>query len=151
MKRKEIFIYLISGLFIILFLYSSLSKWLDFDDFVHQMKNQPFNRRYLPVLLYILPSIEIITALLLILDRTRLVALWSCLSLMVLFSGYIILIKLNFYGRIPCSCGGVISKLDWTQHLIFNLFFVGLGAIGVYLLSHPMKSKLKSLNKTSYA
>jgi hypothetical protein len=37
------------------------------------------------------------------------------------FTTYIILI-LNFSSFIPCSCGGILEKLGWTEHLIFNFF-----------------------------
>ena len=133
MTKKETLITAICGLFILLFFYTAFSKWMDFGEFEHQMANQPFDRKYLNLLLYGLPSLEILTALLLIPPQTRLISLWSCLLLMVAFTFYIVLIKLNYYGRIPCSCGGVIRHLSWTQHLIFNVFFLALAVTGVIL------------------
>jgi hypothetical protein len=44
-----------------------------------------------------------------------------------------VLIKLNYYGKIPCSCGGAIAHLSWTQHFFFNLFFIILSAIALYI------------------
>jgi len=37
---------------------------------------------------------------------------------------------LKVFDRIPCSCGGIIAKLSWGQHLVFNLIFLGLALIG---------------------
>jgi len=38
-----------------------------------------------------------------------------------------------FVEKLPCSCGGVIAKLSWNQHLLLNLGFVllALGAIAL--------------------
>jgi hypothetical protein len=49
------------------------------------------------------------------------------------------LVKLLVFGRIPCSCGGLISSLSWTQHLFFNLFFLLANAI--VLSIYPVKER----------
>jgi hypothetical protein len=38
---------------------------------------------------------------------------------------------ISFDKNLPCSCGGIISKLSWKQHIIFNLFFIVLSVIGI--------------------
>lgn len=53
---------------------------------------------------------------------------------MFLFTVYIFMI-LNFTSFIPCSCGGVLEKLGWTEHLIFNAVFVIMGLIAISLKS----------------
>lgn len=40
---------------------------------------------------------------------------------------------MSFSKRLPCSCGGVIALLSWKQHIAFNLFFLSLAVIGIYL------------------
>jgi putative oxidoreductase len=131
MNKKSTFIILASGILIIVFFYAPISKWEDFPAFVHQMDNQPFGPGMRPVLLYVLPSLELLAAILLTMDRSRAIGLGLTTLLMTLFTGYIILIKLHFYGRIPCSCGGVIGKLNWTQHLLFNFTLLGLSALAL--------------------
>jgi hypothetical protein len=37
---------------------------------------------------------------------------------------------LIFIPELPCSCGGIIQQMNWTQHLIFNLFFFLLSLYG---------------------
>jgi hypothetical protein len=50
-----------------------------------------------------------------------------------MFTTYIFLI-LNFSDYIPCSCGGVLEKMGWTEHIVFNLIFIVIAAIGVFYL-----------------
>jgi hypothetical protein len=38
-----------------------------------------------------------------------------------------------FAEHLPCNCGGVLQKMNWRQHLIFNLFFICLSLIGIRL------------------
>jgi len=40
---------------------------------------------------------------------------------------------LAFAPKLPCSCGGVIQKMTWGQHVIFNLFFTLLALVGIWL------------------
>jgi putative oxidoreductase len=132
MKRNERIVTLISIAFIFLFVYAALSKWLSFTQFVDQLDNQPFSKTFSKILTYLLPSSELLIAGLLFFDRSRGLGLWASFVLMIVFTGYIILIKLNFYGHIPCSCGGVIERLTWTQHLYFNVVFIALAVWGLF-------------------
>ncbi|WP_411840595.1 MauE/DoxX family redox-associated membrane protein, partial [Myroides odoratimimus] len=59
-------------------------------------------------------------AFLLTLRSTKLLGLYLSYSLMVAFTIYIYLI-LNYSDFIPCSCGGVLEKLGWNEHLWFNI------------------------------
>jgi hypothetical protein len=47
-----------------------------------------------------------------------------------MFTTYIIIIT-RFSPYVPCSCGGVLQKLGWTEHLVFNIVFVVLAATGI--------------------
>jgi len=132
MKRK-IIIEIISSLLILLFLYASVSKWLAFKVFIGEMNNQPFPNWMTPFLVWSIPFIEVIIAIGLIFERTRIPALYASLVLMSAFTIYTIVILLHAFKYIPCSCGGVIRKLTWPQHLFFNLFFVGISLLGIVL------------------
>ena len=118
---------------ILLFLYASLSKWLDFKLFIGEMNNQPLPNWMTPYLVWSIPSIEVLIALLLIFEKTRLPALYASLTLMLVFTIYTIVILLHAFKYIPCSCGGVIRKLTWPQHLVFNLFFVVISLAAILL------------------
>jgi len=132
MKRK-IIIEIISSLLILLFLYASVSKWLAFRTFIGEMNNQPFPNWMTPFLVWSIPFIEVIIAIGLIFEKTRIPALYASLVLMSAFTIYTVVILLHAFKYIPCSCGGVIRKLTWPQHLFFNLFFVGISLLGIVL------------------
>ena len=119
-------------LFVLLFVYAALTKLLDFQKFVVQLGQSPMLTGYATVLAWAVPIFELVTSALLIIPRTRLVGLCAAFSLMVMFTTYIVLAS-RFSEYVPCSCGGVIEGLTWTQHLIFNVVFVLLGLAGLIL------------------
>ena len=132
MKRK-IIIEIISSLLILLFLYASVSKWLAFKTFIGEMNNQPFPNWMTPFLVWSIPIIEVLSVVGLIFEKTRMQSLYASLFLMLAFTIYTVAILLHSFKYIPCSCGGVIKKLTWPQHLFFILFFVGISLLGIIL------------------
>jgi putative oxidoreductase len=129
MKEEQI-VEIIYLLLILLFGYTAVSKLADFNDFRSQMSKQVFSAPVREILLYTLPAIEILTATLLISPRFRLTGLVLSSALMLLFTGYIILILSGYYKSIPCVCGGVLKMLNWRAHLWFNVFFLVLAVLG---------------------
>jgi hypothetical protein len=124
-----------------LFIYASLSKFLDFQRFIGEMNNQPLPNSWTPFLVWTVPSLEIAISVALVFERTRMVGFTASLALMTLFTIYAATILLHFFEYVPCSCGGVIRKLTWPQHLVFNLFFVVLSVMGIILQRRsPFKS-----------
>jgi putative oxidoreductase len=132
MSRK-VLIEIISSLLILLFVYAGVSKWLDFKGFTGEMNNQPFPNWMTPGLVWTIPLLEVIIALSLIFERTRTKGLYASLLLMTAFTVYTITVLMHFFSYVPCSCGGVIKKLTWEQHLFFNLFFVAISLIAILL------------------
>lgn len=130
MKRNDIFVDVISALFIILFLYAALTKLSDYEKFRVQLGQSPLLTAFAGVVAWAVPAVEIVLSAMLFFRPTRLVALYGCFTLMVLFTAYITAI-LNFSDYVPCNCGGVLEKLGWKEHLVFNVGFVLLAAIGV--------------------
>ena len=109
----------------------------DFGQFKVQLGQSPVLTAYVDGVAWMVPGVEYLLALLLLFNGTRLVAFYGSLVLMVMFTTYILLV-LNFSDYIPCSCGGVLEDLGWTEHIVFNLFFVALAIIGIILLeAHP--------------
>ena len=133
MFKRQILLECISALLIMLFLYASLSKFLDFHTFIGEMNNQPLPSSWTPFLVWFIPCSEILMCIALLFERTRLIGFYAALFFMSLFTIYSIIIVLNFFGRIPCSCGGVIKRLTWRQHIVLNLFFVALSISGIVL------------------
>jgi hypothetical protein len=133
MSKKQVMIECVAALLIVLFLYASLSKFLDFQTFIGEMNNQPMPNSWTPFLVWIIPCSEVAIAFALLFEYTRLLGLYASAVLMTLFMLYSLVILLHFFSYIPCSCGGIIKKLTWKQHLVFNLFFVALSGFGIIL------------------
>lgn len=131
MKRNYL-VEIIAALFILLFVYTASSKLYDLNDFRYVLTFSPLLNPAAGLISWSLPLIEIIISLLLFFPRTRRVGLWSSLIIMILFTGYLTYM-VYFTPHHPCSCGGVISKMTWKQHIVFNLFFTLLAALGLWL------------------
>lgn len=149
MFKRQILIECISALLILLFLYASMSKFMDFHTFTGEMMNQPLPHYLTRFLIWFIPITEIVLCLLLLFERTRLLGLYGSLGFMSLFTIYSIIIILNFFGRIPCSCGGVIKRLTWRQHIVFNLFFVSVSISGIILQRRKL-FKTITITKNSF-
>lgn len=130
MKRTYVTDFAIT-LYVILFSYTSGSKFLDIDQFARDMEKQPFNHTVTEGLTWGVPIIESLIVLALIFPRYRIAGLKAATGLMLLFTVYVLLVILRVFDKVPCSCGGVIRSLNWEQHLVFNLFFVALGLFGL--------------------
>ncbi len=122
---------IIACLFILLFIYAALSKLLDYQKFQVQVGQSPLLTPFRGLVVWAIPAIEILIAGLLAFQRTRLAGLYASHGLMALFTAYIFAIT-RFSDYIPCSCGGILQKMSWNQHLIFNLCFVVLGLTGIF-------------------
>ena len=122
---------LISYLLIFLWVYAAMSKLLNFEQSRMQMMNQVFPVSINRILLWAVPFTELLIAGFLLFSISRKAGLVLSAILLFLFSGYVLLVMLNVFGRIPCSCGGIIAKLSWGQHLVFNLVFLSLAILGL--------------------
>jgi len=132
--KKTLALGIIVTVIFMMLLYASFSKYFDFAAFKRGMYNQPFPAWLSSVLIIFLPPIEIVLAILLTLEKTKKKALVGTIVMMTAFTLYIVAILLNFFPHVPCSCGGIIRALSWEQHLIFNLFFIAIGLIGVKIM-----------------
>jgi uncharacterized membrane protein YphA (DoxX/SURF4 family) len=131
-QRKEIFIDLVCAVFVVLFVYAAASKLIGYDKFRLQLGQSPVLTAFAGLAVWFVPAFEILLALLLMKSRFRLIALYASFCLMVMFTAYIVVIT-RFSDYVPCSCGGVLEKLTWDQHLVFNLVFVVLAFIAIVI------------------
>jgi putative oxidoreductase len=118
----------IPAVLILLFVYTGCSKLFDLESFTHTLYNQPIPRPLVPLLVLILPALEIATAACLLFDRTRLIGLYSGLALLTVFTLYIGAILVHLFTKVPCSCGGIFRRLSWGQHFWLNLALFILAA-----------------------
>jgi uncharacterized membrane protein YphA (DoxX/SURF4 family) len=130
----------INYLFILLFVYAAVSKTLDFQNFQAQLGLSPLLSAFADYVSFGVILVEVLIAVLIAIPRFRLIGLYSAFSLMVMFSTYIFII-LNYSSFIPCSCGGILEKMTWKQHLIFNLIFVLLAATSIALTKTKAPTK----------
>ncbi|WP_256009123.1 MauE/DoxX family redox-associated membrane protein [Desertivirga xinjiangensis] len=130
---------LIIFLLVLLWTYAAMAKLLDFESSKNQMLSQVFPKNISIALAWLVPLTELITAALLCFTRTVKAGLIISLGLISAFSIYILLIITGLFGQVPCSCGGIIEKLSWGQHLVFNLFFTGISIAGILLTSAKIR------------
>ena len=120
--KRALFIELAAYLFTILFLYAGLSKLLDFGNAVEQVSLSPLLAPIAKPVVIGLPILEILVAIFIFIPSTRMKAFHASLALMLLFTGYVIYI-LCTNDKLPCTCGGILQEMSWTEHLVFNIAF----------------------------
>ncbi|MCG2419747.1 hypothetical protein K8089_12000 [Aequorivita sp. F47161] len=145
--NAETVVIIISYLYSLLFLYAAVSKLLDFETFTVQLAQSPLLSAFAGVIAWLVPGIEIAIAVLLMVPKFRTLGLYAAFTLMVMFTAYIFII-LNYSDFIPCSCGGVLEKLSWTQHLIFNVIFIILAGVAVFFTAQGNNKKTLLLHAT---
>jgi uncharacterized membrane protein YphA (DoxX/SURF4 family) len=124
---------IICYLYMLLFTYAAFSKLLDFVNFKVQLGQSPLLSSFVEYISWAVPVTELVIVVLLAIRRFRLIGLFASFSLMVMFTTYIFIV-LNFSSFVPCSCGGILENMSWTQHLVFNIVFVILAAAGILIL-----------------
>jgi len=140
---KEAIVDAISLLFIVLFMYAAVVKLIDYQKFVVQLGQSPMLTETASFVAWTIPSLELVTVVLLAIPKTRLAALYASFSLMSMFTTYIILASW-FTDYVPCSCGGVLGSLGWTEHLVFNICFLVIGFIGILIVEYAGGKQLVS-------
>ncbi|MCL1669897.1 hypothetical protein M2T82_17695 [Elizabethkingia ursingii] len=129
---KKIIPFAVSIFFVILFCYAAISKVLDFENFQVQISASPLLNGFSQFLPYTIIIVEVIIAGLLCYRKTRTAGLIGSFILMLIFTGYIALL-LSTSKNLPCSCGGILEKMSWHQHLDFNIGCVILTIIALSL------------------
>lgn len=131
---------ILSALLVFLFIYTGITKLLDYHTFRRQLGQSPFITLYAPVIVWALPLGEILIAGLLLYTRTRLLGFYLSFFLLSLFTFYLIaMLRLSYF--IPCSCGGVLQHLSWNAHIVFNIVFVVLSTLGVLLHAKQLRTQ----------
>ncbi len=138
MKRSDI-PSLIAAALIVLFCYTAVAKLMDVAEFERQLARQELPGWSKAPLVWLIPSAELILSVLLIIPSARLSGFYGSAILMALFSGYMALVVMGCFDRTPCSCGGVLRFMSFEGHLIFNLFFLALSLLGIYMFHSENK------------
>jgi hypothetical protein len=132
LMKKDVVVEVVVALLVLLFSYTALSKLLEHEKFIFQMSLSHFTllTQTAGFLSWFLPVAEMIIVVLLLVPKTRLQGLYSSLVLLLSFSFYISAMLLSGWD-LPCTCGGIISRLSWKGHLLFNSFFIVLAFIAI--------------------
>lgn len=145
-KTNNLLIEIIAALFVLLFVYTAISKLVEHRLFVNVLKQLPLLSHFSQLVSLVIPVIELLTASLLFLPASRKSGFTVSFILMIIFTCYIAYIIL-FESNLPCSCGGVIAKLTWLQHLIFNILFSLLAFVARHL--YKKEQLLFAISRTS--
>ena len=121
------------ALLVLLFVYAAAAKLFDLRLFHAQLYNQSFPHKLADVLYYAIPVTELVTAGLLLFRATQRTGLWLSLWLLSAFTGYTVLVLAGWWKKVPCSCGGILSGMSWGGRLVFNIIFLCLNLIILYL------------------
>jgi len=136
--KKAIIVDVIASLYILLFLYTGIYKLLGQEYFKAALYKSPLISKYTEIVAVAIPVIEVLIATALLIPffshqiRFRKWGLYAGTILMALFTLYVGYM-LKFSNGLPCSCGGIIQKMNWHQHFYFNTGFTCLGILGIWL------------------
>jgi len=136
----------VEALLVLLFMYTGFSKLFALEDFTGTLYNQPIPHVFVPLLTWIFPCLEVLTAGCLLFGRTRRIGLYSSLALMILFTAYIGAILLHFFHKTPCSCGGIFRTLTWPQHFAINLGLIMLTCLALFQGRKPQGPPSKTIS-----
>lgn len=126
-RFKEI----VAANFILLFVYTGVTKLIEHDKFSTALFKSPLLHSYYNVVAFSIPIMELLTAGFLFTPGTRRFGLVLSLLLMTVFTIYIAYM-IAFTPHLPCSCGGIISSLSWKAHLILDTILTLLAASAVF-------------------
>ena len=131
--KKRLITEIICGLLVLLFVYTALSKLLQFESFARTLRLSPLIGELNVITGWSVVVTELILSFLLFIPRFRLADLYGAFLLLCLFTLYMGYLLLFEQDNLPCSCGGVLQQMSWHQHLVFNLFFTLLSYCGMQL------------------
>lgn len=149
-KFTTTIIIIISYLYVFLFTYAAVSKLADYNDFSIKLGQSPLLSPFAGYVALLVPVIELIIVVALCIPKWRLTGLFASFCLMVAFTTYIVII-LNFSSFVPCSCGGILENLGWTEHLIFNFVFVALALFAIIVSDNRNDNWITSLKPLAFS
>lgn len=128
--------YFLAVVIALLLFYAAMSKLLNYEMSKDEMLNQVFPEKIALQLVWLVPLTELTICGLLLNTHTIMIGFYASALLMASFSIYISIAMTGIFGRIPCSCGGILEYMSYRTHLVFNLFFLGLALLGIAIGNH---------------
>ncbi|MFC6102845.1 MauE/DoxX family redox-associated membrane protein [Olivibacter domesticus] len=130
---KEIILWIISILIALMWAAAAFGKLKDLEDFQFQLGQSPLLQDFEEILTWVVPYGELLLTVVLIYPATRLFALYTSVFLLWLFITYIVAL-LRFSYDVPCACSGFAEGLSWKGHVVFNIVFMVLAIIAIFIL-----------------
>jgi len=140
MRKLNAYRTVLTCMLILLFSYTAIDKLMNVQQNAIVLSNMPYITHVASYLAIIIPVLELLTVLLLIIPKTNFAGLYCSLLLMGAFTVYLVAM-LTTNNNLPCTCGGVLEKMSWKQHVVFNIIVLALIIPGIFLKS---KSKVNS-------
>ena len=146
-SKKKWFSDIVASLLLFLFLYTAINKLIDIQSFETTLSQSPYLKDSASLLSWGIPISEVVICFLLFIPHYRKVGLLFGFILMGVFSLYVG--SMIFFSKgLPCSCGGVIETMSWSQHLIFNIGFFILSLVA-WILKQSVKKEVIAINRLS--
>ena len=101
---------IIYGLLILLFVYAAFSKLFDYAQFKIQLGRSPLIASYVGIIVWLLPTIELIIAVMLTAKVTRITGVYSSFTLLLLFTLYTARMVAHFH-----------RNIQWWSYQYFEL------------------------------
>jgi len=117
---------------IFLLIYTAYAKIEDHNRFYKGLLRISYIGNYALLISWLVPLSEILIAVLLLIPQLQKWGLYFFAVMMGVFTLYIASMLL-WATKLPCHCGGAIEKLSWNQHLWFNLGFIALASLAIWL------------------
>lgn len=127
---KRLFIEVMAGLFVLLYLYTAIMKLRGIPLFIGSMSHVPLIQAHANLLSGLIPAMELAVSVFLIIPGTRFYGLVMATGLMAAFTFYVSYILIS-PEKLPCSCGGIIEQLGWVGHLFLNGSLLLGGALSI--------------------
>jgi len=134
MKTKQFFIEIIIFLLVLFWVYAAVTKLLDYDTYWRQVMHYIHSAVWAKILAIVLPVVQLLIAIVLVFQQSRMIALLSSMVMLLFFTGYITYL-LYFAPVTPCSCNGIFRGFNWQEHLILNIVFVLTNIAGIVLMA----------------
>lgn len=125
-----------------LFAYAALSKLFNYEQSQKEMLNQVFPNEIALTLTWLIPTLELLLTVLLLRTANRKLSFSFSLVLLSIFSIYIGVSMTGVFGRIPCSCGGLLGQMSYGVHLVFNVFFILISWLGLLTSQQTINGKI---------
>lgn len=137
-QKKENLKVILATLLILLFVYTGVGKLVEHSVFAIQLNKQPLPNWTKPILVWMLPFVELGIVAFLLSARTRIWGFYFAFTLLSAYTIYVGIAASGIYGYTPCACGKIFSKISWFQHFFVNLALTATAYIGIRFKRIPI-------------